>query len=191
MVYYLAKVHVCRPRARFFHCPRQVQNCCLDRKGHHQCCCWQCELLLCPGLLPSRRGVTKMACGQILAAPSSLNKDANLWPVMVEGKHAPLSSLSATKQLCWVTRRQSILPGQVQLTELEGWKEASYCSLLHFHNWGDNLKQRARWVDGCYTPLNWVTGRLALLLSWGNPRSSAFAVLARCYLSAGTSHASI
>lgn len=78
VVYHLVKVHVCSPRARFFLCPRQVQNCCLDRRGHPKCCCWQSELLLCPGLLPSSRGVTKMACGQISAAPSSLNKDANL-----------------------------------------------------------------------------------------------------------------
>lgn len=84
MVYHLVKVRVCRPRARFFHCLRQVQDLCLDRKGHHQGCLWQSELLLCPGLLPSRRGVTKMACGQILAASSSSSKDANLWPAMVE-----------------------------------------------------------------------------------------------------------
>lgn len=65
VVYHLVKVRVYRPRARFFHCPRQVQNFCLDRKGHHQYCCWQSELLLCPGSLPSRRGVTKTECGQI------------------------------------------------------------------------------------------------------------------------------
>lgn len=48
VVNHLVKMRVCRPRARFFHCPRQVGNCWLDRKGHQQGCCWQSELLLCP-----------------------------------------------------------------------------------------------------------------------------------------------
>lgn len=32
-IYHLVTQHICRARARFFHCPRQVQNCCLDKKG--------------------------------------------------------------------------------------------------------------------------------------------------------------
>lgn len=117
------------PEQGFFHCPRQVQNCCIDKKGHHCYCCWQSELFLCRGLLPSSRGGKKAARGQILAAPSSLNKDANLWPVTVEGEYAPLSAVSATKQLCWVAgwcrKLEAMNPtraGKVD-SELGWWKQ--------------------------------------------------------------------
>lgn len=70
--YHLVTVHICRARARIFHCPRQVQNCCLDKEGHCQDCCWLSELLFCCALLLFGRG-GKKARGRTSAAYRCLN----------------------------------------------------------------------------------------------------------------------